>query len=615
MSDFKELSVVQDLMRLDKTLTEEQKRRLKKYKENIDAIEGYHFEKKGVLGEDEEVGAEVTINYVRRFIDKLVRFTLGDKGFSIDAEDQELQDENIIPYLNEIWDKNRRKTLATSLLKWGSGLGDVYVALEPSKRMLVEILRKNNKAKDAKKVEESLTVEEYLEPDFLIKVIPAPNGFPYYREDKRTPFSEMVLFEHKEIREKPKKDIQKAYKTKSYNERKFLEFADYLEERSKLPREEGIAGETSEYIYKKVYYADRIEEYVGDKIVETYKLNYGIVPIVHIPNKIKSSNTPYGDDDITDLIPLNYELNYKASDVSEIINYYQSPLTLFFGVGLDSIEKGSDRMLTGLPESAKVQNLEMQSDLSASNSYIDFLKNSMLEVFGITPNALTGTSNISNTSGVALHMQYEPLMERKQEKTTYLDGLAKVNTYLIYLGIFYGRIKGVTGDVRELLATKPKLFQTTVTFPNTLPKDELMIIQKGNSKIQAGIGTREDILRELGETNPQKKLKEVEQDQLSVLRLELIKSLMANIVDDGVSPQAFDNVKRAFGSGQEGKGEKDFATGFLNDPMITALIAMNHKSVDEEKNDIEQAKVNQEMESRTGTKEVKQARGRTQSIV
>lgn len=609
-----DFNLIGELERLDKTLTPDQKKRLKKYKANIDAFEGYHFENKTIKDEEDEGSAEVTINYVRRFVDKIVRFVLGDKAFSIDANNQDDQ-ETTVTYLNDIWDKNKRKTLATSMLRWGSALGDVYVVIEPSRRMLAEILRDNGDAKEAKRIEDSLTIDEYLEPDFLLKTIPATNGFPYYREDKRTPFAPMVMFEHKEVREVPKKEIQKAYKEKSPNERAFLQFADMLEKRSQLPHDEGVLGDQSFYVYKKVYYDNRIEEYIGDKLIKTYKLNYGLVPVIHIPNKIKSSNTPYGDDDISDIIPLNYELNYKASDISEIINYYQSPLTLFFGVGLESIEKGSDRMLTGLPENAKVQNLEMQSDLSASNTYTDFIKNSMLEIFGITPNSLQGTSSISNTSGVALHMQYEPLMERKQEKVTYTDGIAKINTYLIYLGILYGRIKGINGKAKELLATKPSLFETIVSFPNTLPKDDLMIIQKGNSKIQSGIGTREDLLRELGESDPIKKLKEVEQDQLDILRLELIKSLMANIAKDGVSPDAFNVMKTTLGSGKEGNGEKDFATGFLNDPMINALISMNNKKIDEDEVDLKKKEANMKLEQATGTKEVKQIRGKAQSIV
>jgi hypothetical protein len=593
---------------IDKSLTPEQRRLLHQYKENIDAYEGYHFENKvpktvnGELQYDD--GAEVTINFIRRFVEKLVRFTVGDVGFVLDMRNQDYQ-KTVLKYVDDIWDKNRRLTIASSMLKWGSILGDVYLVLEPSKRMLAEKLKDR---KQAERIEASLTVEEMLEPDFLIKVYPATNSFPYYREDKTGPFSEMIMFEYKEVRPKPPKKIQKVYPDKSPAERAFMRYADYLENRA------GKDDDTSEhyYLYKKVYYPDRIEEYADDKLLAKYQLDYGLVTVVHIPNKIKSSNTPYGDDDISDIIPINYELNYKASDVSEIINYYQSPLTIFFGVGLETIEKGSDRILTGLPENAKVQNLEMKGDLAASQNYINFLKSSMLELFGITPTSLQGNGNISNTSGVALHMQYEPLLERKQEKGTYLDGICKLNTYLIYLAIFYQRIPGISfGNPRDALRQKPDMFETIAMFPDTLPKDELLIIQKGNSKIQSGLGTREDVLRELGEVNPTRKLQEIQKDQLEIMKLNLMKSLLDNIAKQGVNPQVLSTLDSLSKStAKDGDSiETNFATGFLNDPILQALLKM---SINDDRIDEAQKA---ELEARTGTKEMKRVAGKVQSIV
>lgn len=619
-----EFNLLPELEQYDKTLTSEQKKRLRKYKERLDAVEGYHFESRRAYGDDslELDSSEITINYVRRFVEKLVRFVVGDKGFNIDVESQEYQN-IILPYLNEIWDNNNRRTLATSIVKWGSILGDSYIIIEPSRRMIADILEKNNEAKEAKKYRDALSIDELLEPDFIIKSIPATNAFPYYKLDKQHPLAEMPMFEYKEIREVPKEELKKAYSGKSLNDRKFLEYADFLEKRSKQPKDE--KSEEHYFVYKKVYYPNSIEEYAGDKLISKLTLNYGLVPVVHIPNKIKSSNTPYGDDDITDIIPLNYELNYKASDISEIINYYQSPLTIFYGVGLDTVEKGSDRMLTGLPKDAKVQNLEMDSDLSASLNYMEFMKDSLLEVFGITPASLTGSDSISNASGVALHMQYEPLMERKQEKVTYTDGIAKINTYLIYLGILYGRIKGLpNGDPKTLLVKQPDMFRTRVKFPNTLPKDDLVTIQVGQSKIQAGVGTREDLLRELGETDPVAKLQEVEQDRLAMLRFKLIEALLtqvvggAGIAGDGDTSNALNSLMTGElgtilggGLGIDGKTETNFKTGFMDDPLVQALTKFSQANAPTSTDELRK----RELENRTGTKDVKRVRGQAQPIV
>lgn len=625
------------LANIDKTLTDEQRRRLVSYYEKQDAFEGYHFESKPLLDEDAGDTSEISLNYVRRYVEKLVRFTLGDKAFILDTKYQEYS--SVLDYLNEIWDKNGKQVLATSMLRSGSYLGDVYLALEPSRRMLSTILLD---PKQRKRIEDSLTIDELLEPDFLIRVIPALNGFPYYRQSKSMPFSEMFMFEYKEVRYRPtKKEAEQTgddLRFRTPSERAFMNYINMLDRRA-TGQDDKTGGGTDFYVYKKIYYADRIEEWADNKLLETYKLDYGVVPVVHIPNKVRSTETPYGDDDITDIVPLNYEMNYKASDVSDIISYYQSPLTLFFGVGLDTIEKQNDRVLTGLPENAKVQNLEMKGDLVASLSYMDMLKQSMQEIFGVTTASLTGTDKLSNTSGIALHMQYEPLVERKLEKVTYLRGIEKLNLYMLYLAIFYDRIddsrvKGKTP--REVIQQHPKLFETQAFFTDTLPKDELLTLQKALTKIKNKMGTREDGLREMGESNPNLKLLEIETDQFDILRSDLITSLLDNITKQGVNSSEYakirDEVIEQYNqSSNSTKESREAFNQLLNDPLLDFLIRVNASNlnadvVKDNKDDYEDGRAGNgvqgtdvdkkiEMEQRLGTKEEKQARGKTQAIV
>lgn len=626
------------LEQVDKTLTDEQRRRLRGYYEKQDAFEGFHFEDKPITDEDADDTSEISLNYVRRYVEKLVRFTLGDKAFVLDTKYQDYN--NILDYLNEVWDKNGKQVIATAMLRSGSYLGDVYLVLEPSRRMLATVL---TDTKQKKRIEDSLTLEELLEPDFLIRVIPALNGFPYYRQNKMMPFSEMFMFEYKEVRYRPtSKEMAQSgddarYRTPS--ERSFMRYINVLENRSK--GEDNATGGSDFYVYKKVFYADRIEEWADNKLLETYQLDYGVVPVVHIPNKVRSTETPYGDDDITDIVPLNYEMNYKASDVSDIISYYQSPLTIFFGVGLDTIEKQNDRVLTGLPENAKVQNLEMKGDLVASLSYMGMLKQSMQEIFGVTTASLNGTDNVSNTSGIALHMQYEPLVERKLEKVTYLRGIEKLNLYMLYLAIFYNRLddERVNGkEPREVILAHPKLFETTASYTNTLPKDDLLILQKAITKIKNKMGTREDGLREMGESNPNLKLMDIEADQFDILRSELVTSLLDNITKQGVNSVAYDQIKDELANkykNAEGTTAtaRDSFDRLLNDPLLDLLIKVNASNLNadvvkasdddydrkdgRENNGVAGTPVDQkiEMEERFGTKEQKQARGNTQAIV
>jgi hypothetical protein len=123
-------------------------------------------------------------------------------------------------------------------------------------------------------------------------------------------------------------------------------------------------------IMKYEYTKDRIQIYRGKDLIADEPNPYGIIPIVHFKN-VSLAGAHFGISDLDDIIPLNTELNLKNSDTSEILDYHSSPITAIFGARVSQLEKGANKVWGGLPKDAKIQNIELDSDLAASTADFD----------------------------------------------------------------------------------------------------------------------------------------------------------------------------------------------------------------------------------------------------
>jgi len=72
---------------------------------------------------------------------------------------------------------------------------------------------------------------------------------------------------------------------------------------------------------------------------------------------------------------LNDQANFVASNMNRILKYHAHPRTLVFGIQADQIQDTSvDNMWAILDKDARVENLEMQSDLSSSLALLNEIK-------------------------------------------------------------------------------------------------------------------------------------------------------------------------------------------------------------------------------------------------
>jgi hypothetical protein len=292
-----------------------------------------------------------------------------------------------------------------------------------------------------------------------------------------------------------------------------------------------LEGTRQVFTYTEILTDDIIEEYVNDELIDSRPNPLGQIPVVHIPN-IPVSGSPWGLSDAHDIITINRSYNEISTDIADIINYHAAPVTVIVGAKQSNLEKGAKKVWGGLPKDAQVFNLEGgAAGLNGAMQYLESLKRSMHELMNVPETALGQTQPISNTSGVALSIQYQPLMNRySQKQSQYGKGLERINELvmlnlvvkepdtLVYNPDEDGPIK--EGQLTKLDPNDPITYISFAQFPPPLPLDKLVLLNEIQQKMTMGLESKEGALRALGEEFPEEKLQEI--------RMELIADAQAD---------------------------------------------------------------------------------------
>lgn len=470
-------------------LTNEETVYLNRIKEAWNFYEGFHWE-----GIDDLDTPQVTFNYCRAFVNKFVSFEFG-KGFSIktpqeldkvpvtvgdpkvevtidknsndiiepdEVEEPEerfvVSEKTVQEFLNDVWKDNKKDQLLVELGQTKSITGESWVKVQYQSPEEV-----NN------------PFDEYPNGRIALSITPTQYVFPEFNQHDKDRLESLLIM-----------------------------YPIYVE------RETGILVRrttTTTVIYKEFWTRDSVVISQGSNVIDEIPNPYGFIPFVQIKN-FPLAGRSRGVGDLDDLIPLNIEFNTKRSDVSEIIDYHSAPITLVYGARIGNLEKGANKVWGGLPKDAKVENLGLQGDLAASNLYIRDIKTSMCEIGGIPETVLGGAAAISNTSGVALQYINLPLIERTRiKRQCSATGIEQINKMVLFIAL------------QEGLITKPdnvsmkNFVSTEVEIPDTLPKDELMELQKIQQEMVMGLECRHGAMERLSKSDIAKKLAEVDKER------------------------------------------------------------------------------------------------------
>lgn len=462
---------------------------LKRIKEAWNFYEGYHWE-----GIEDLDAPQVTFNYCRAFVNKFVAFEFG-KGFSIKTP-VELDDVPVTiddPKVEVTIDENQNDVIELNEAKEPEET--LVVSEKTEQDYLTEVWQDNNK--DVLLVEigqtKSITGEawvqiQYQSPEDLndpfeeypngrirLSVVPTQYAFPQFNEHDKDRLESLLIM-----------------------------YPIHVERETGILRKRTV--ETT-IIYKEFWTDTEIQTYRGDTLVEDLVNPYGFIPFVQIKNFPIAGRTR-GVGDLEDIIPLNIEYNTKKSDVSEIIDYHSAPITLVYGARIGNLEKGANKVWGGLPKDAKVENLSLNGDAGVSEEYIKDVKTAMCEIAGVPETVLGGASAISNTSGVALQYMNLPLIERTRVKRQCSSrGIERVNKMILFISMSEGLIeKPEEISVKDFVAN-------TVEIPDTLPKDELIELQKIQQEMMLGLECRHGAMERIGKSNIPKKIAEIDKER------------------------------------------------------------------------------------------------------
>lgn len=421
---------------------------------------GHHWGYRREMGEP-----QVTVNFHRAFTDYLINFTFG-KGIQFRSP---RETEHIIPsLLKRVWeDDNDKASVLYEIGQQGAVSGDAFIKVA---------------------YEDAFTDPSGRFNPGQVKILPLNSSFcfPEWHPHNRNRLIRFKL--------------------------KYRFWGTSLE------------GTRQVFTYTEILTDEMIEEYINDELIDQRENPLGRIPIVHIANRM-ISGVPWGQGDCEDIITLNKEYNEKCTDISDIINYHAAPITIITGAKANNLDQGPKKVWGGLPKDSKVFNLELGGDgLTGPIAYLQILKTHMHELVGVPETALGQVQPISNTSGVALSIQFQPLMNRWQQKTAqYGMGLEKVNE-LILMTLFMKEPETLQydagtddPDLREgqplvLDPNDPLIYKTVVHWNEPLPLDKMIKLQEITMSQQMGLESRVGALRQLGEEFPDLKLEEIRQE-------------------------------------------------------------------------------------------------------
>jgi hypothetical protein len=287
------------------------------------------------------------------------------------------------------------------------------------------------------------------------------------------------------------------------------------------------------YTYTEIITDEIIEEYVNDQLIRQNPNPLGEIPVVHIANQ-PAASSPWGLADIQPIIGLNREYNEKAQEISDMINYHVQPVTVVTGGKQSNLERGYNKVWSIMNPEAKVYNLEGGTEgITPALEYLEVIRIRMHEYMGVPENALGQAQPISNTSGVALMIQFFPLMNAYNLKTIqYGFGWKKILKYALktlFLEepesvVFDPNTDGMIEDPHvqfEVLDPEdPVVYDLDIVWPSPLPIDMLVKLNEILMKMQLQLESRKGALLDLGEEFPDEKLQELWEEQLVEAKMD-----------------------------------------------------------------------------------------------
>ncbi len=182
------------------------------------------------------------------------------------------------------------------------------------------------------------------------------------------------------------------------------------------------------------------------RIVSLTKNRFGFLPTVLVKNRGRSG-TAYGESDLSDLLTIFDDINWKLSQRSRNISRTMNAILKNVNGRILNDYVNEDAVLNVIGENAQVGYLVNDADMSQISTHLSELRRALSEVSGVTmldPEKFTGFGVMS---GFALSVLYEPLMALAESKRRAIGGaVERLLSLIVKAAMTFGIVEGEPAD-------------------------------------------------------------------------------------------------------------------------------------------------------------------------
>jgi hypothetical protein len=169
---------------------------------------------------------------------------------------------------------------------------------------------------------------------------------------------------------------------------------------------------------------------VGD--IESWRFN----PIIDGQN-LPHARAYWGQSDMKNVTGINDEINFVMSNVNRIIRFHAHPRTVGIGIEANNVQETAVESFWSIattPDKAKIQNLEMQSDLPAVFNFFTIMREAFWTI-GREADPSTFKEKIGNVTNFGLRVLFlDALNKLGQKRQTYGKALTLLLERCLELG-------------------------------------------------------------------------------------------------------------------------------------------------------------------------------------
>jgi hypothetical protein len=218
------------------------------------------------------------------------------------------------------------------------------------------------------------------------------------------------------------------------------------------------------------------------RTLRTHPWPHRYPPLVGCQN-LPSPNTYYGAADLEPaVLDLLEQIEAVASDMRRLVRFHGHPTPIVFGEDSSRIQEldvSIGGMLCIPSETARLGQLQV-AELGSSSTLYDVLKTALLETTRTPKIALGDTTNAGPVTGVALKVEYEPIIEKTETKR-----------------LTYGALLRQTAE-RVLDLTGHPGMGVSLSWPELTPSDPQGETASNEAELRMGVVSKQTVAEKRG---------------------------------------------------------------------------------------------------------------------